>query len=191
MLQCSGCAWPRSILSTAASPTKHHFAVHAHELPHSAATRRPSQSLPAVRPRLPPRDLREDGELRRGCDQPRPRGFRRPRRQGAGPREHRRGDRRGRLGQQDAERADQRARQPLLVSRRGGPAGTGLRAARHHHDPEGRQCRRHLCRRRAGDVDRGGDGAGRRRSASRSSSKAPPASPMSRKSPPPARACRP
>jgi hypothetical protein len=60
-----------------------------------------------------------------------------------------------------------------------------------HHDPEGRECVGHLCRRCAGDVDRGRHGPDRRRSVSRSSSKVPPASPMSRKSPPPARACKP
>jgi transposase len=46
-----------------------------HELSPSTAARRPPEPLPAVRARLAPRDLREDGGERGGCDQYRPRGF--------------------------------------------------------------------------------------------------------------------
>jgi methionyl-tRNA formyltransferase len=70
--------------------------------PGAWTARRPPQPLPAVRPGLAPA-LREDGgQPRGGCDQPRPRGFGGPRRQGGQrPRQHHRGDQRRRLGHQD------------------------------------------------------------------------------------------
>ena len=79
---------------------------------------RPPEPLPALRPRLAPRALPEDGRLRRRRRQPRPRGQRPARRQARRPRQRHPGDRRGRLGHEDPVGADQRPRHPLLVPRR-------------------------------------------------------------------------
>lgn len=66
-------------------------------------------------------------------------------------------------GSKTPERADQRARHAVLVSRRGGSAGAVRRTPRPDHDPEGGLCRRHLRGGRAGHRGRGRRRAARKK----------------------------
>jgi hypothetical protein len=129
-----------------------------HVLSRAAPRPRPTQPLPAVRPRLASRDLREDGGLRGRRHQPRPRGFGCAGRQGRRPQQHHCGDPRRGLGEQDAQRADQRAGHAVVVPRRRGPARERVGAAGPDHDPEGGLRRRSLCRGCARVVRRGREG---------------------------------